>query len=234
MAQSQNGYRANDIDRTKTWTIPGTTRQVRLHAGDAGWLLVHFAAWFHKNVESIDRGQLDDWGYAERPIRGSSTTLSNHASGTAIDLNAVRHPLGVRGTFTGRQVKAIRSQLREYDGVIRWGGDYQNRADEMHFEIVGDSDDVARVADRLQKATAAPARSAPKPGQFLFEKASIRTYTSLLATHPMKNRTKGPVVRKIRQVRWSSKAKEWRGRVRPLAGRWYSLTPDRAKRIGNL
>lgn len=151
MATSQNGYTANDPSRTKVWEIPGTDRRVRLRTGSPGALLVHLAAWFDKNIEDIDAGQLDDWGYAERPIRGSTTELSNHASGTALDLNATRHPLGVRGTFTAAQAAKIRAQLLRYDGCIRWGGDYSRRADEMHFEIVRDPETCDAVWRRLNQ-----------------------------------------------------------------------------------
>lgn len=148
---SQNGYRANDRADVTTWTI-GKGRKVALRRGDPGYLLAHFADWFDAHVEDIDAGQPDDWGYAERPIRGSTTTLSNHASGTALDLNATRHPLGKRGTFTAAQAAAIRDQLRTYDGCIRWGGDYSGRPDEMHFEINRPAADVAAVARRLRTA----------------------------------------------------------------------------------
>src|SRR5690606_40973897 len=86
--RSQNGYTANDVNLTKVYDIPGTRRQIRLRKGPAGELLVWVASQFDKRVEDIDAGQLDDWGYAERPIRGG-TELSNHASGTAIDLNEI-------------------------------------------------------------------------------------------------------------------------------------------------
>lgn len=157
MVTSQNGYSANDESLIKTWLIPGTTRKIRLRADDCGFLLTHFAAWFDKAIETIDNdGELDDWGYAERTVRGSATTLSNHASGTAIDLNAPEHPLGVRGTFTETQEAMVRAQLRVYEGCIRWGGDYANRADEMHWEINRPYDEVARVARKLR---------APAPGE---------------------------------------------------------------------
>lgn len=149
MAVSQNGYAANDISRTQVWTIPGTVRNIRLRKGSPGALLVRFAAWFDKNVEDIEAGQLDDWGYAERNIRGSDITLSNHASGTAMDLNASKHPLGVRGTFQPAQAEKIRAELKKYEGCIRWGGDYQNRPDEMHFEIVQDPATCDRVLAKL-------------------------------------------------------------------------------------
>jgi hypothetical protein len=129
-----------------------------LEKGNAGYLLTHFAAWFDKNIEDIEAGQLDDWGYAERPIRGG-TDLSNHASGTAIDLNALKHPLGAVNTFSVAQRNSIRAKLKEYEGAIRWGGDYTGRKDEMHFEINASRAVVDRVAAKLQKgATAVPTK----------------------------------------------------------------------------
>lgn len=150
MPISQNGWSANDYDLTQSYKIPGSTRAVRLRKGDAGYLLVHFAAWFHANIEPLDQGVLDEWGYAERPIRGSATELSNHASGTAVDLNATLHPLAKIGTFPGTKASRIRSQLKLYQGVIRWGGDYHGRKDEMHFEINATESEVVRVAGFLR------------------------------------------------------------------------------------
>ena len=151
MVYSQNGYTANDISLTKVWLIPGTTRKIRLRADDCGFVLVHLAAWFDKAIETIDNDSVfDDWGYAERLIRGSETTVSNHASGTAMDLNATQHPLGVRNTFSDTQENRIRTQLKLYEGVIRWGGDYVNRADEMHFEINRRYSEVQRIARKIR------------------------------------------------------------------------------------
>lgn len=137
MPESQNGYIANEPKRIRTWTIPGTARKVRLRFGAPGLLLVEFAAWFDMNIERIDTDQLDDWGYAERPIRGGQE-LSNHASGTALDLNALKHPMGMRDTFSRDQANAIRHWLSFHEHCVRWGGDYKIRPDEMHFEIVKD------------------------------------------------------------------------------------------------
>lgn len=153
MAKSQNGWSANDVNQTTSWAIPGTSRKIRLRKGDAGYILVHLAAWFHENVEPIDVGEFDDWGYAERPIRGSDVTLSNHASGTAMDLNAVKHQLGARNTFTNAQERKIRDHLKLYGGTIRWGGDYSGRPDEMHFEINANAAAVAAIAKKLRTAS---------------------------------------------------------------------------------
>ncbi|OXM73096.1 MULTISPECIES: M15 family metallopeptidase [Amycolatopsis] len=155
MPKSQNGYPANDINLTTVYTIPGTTRTIRLRKGPAGELLVWVLAQFHARVEDLDDGQLDDWGYAERTIRGSSTTLSNHASGTAADANATRHPLGTdpAANFSAAQIRAIREIVAATRGAVRWGGDYQGRKDPMHFEIVEDEAFCAHVLAALTTGT---------------------------------------------------------------------------------
>lgn len=164
MPVSQNGWSANDRSVITTFTIGDKTR-VALRAGDAGYLLEHFADWFDKNIRDLDynynNGGLDDWGYAEREIRGG-TELSNHASGTAIDINATKWPLGSDESvyLTPAEIAKIRTQLKVYEGAIRWGGDYTGRQDPMHFEINADAATVARIAAKLRNA---PVVVAPKP-----------------------------------------------------------------------
>lgn len=152
MATSQNGYPANDINLTSVRTIPGTQRKIRLRNGPAGDLLLWVLSQFDRLVEDIDGGELDDWGYAERLIRGSTTELSNHASGTAADANATRHPLGTEpgATFNAAQIATIRSIVARTEGCVRWGGDYTGRKDPMHFEINAGE---ARCAAVLAKLT---------------------------------------------------------------------------------
>jgi uncharacterized protein YukE len=150
---SQNGWPVNPPRSTRT--IPGTNARVNVADGDAGDVLMHVLGQVNSRVENIDlnsaAGEHDDWGFAERTVRGGSD-MSNHASGTAVDINATRHGLGERDTFTPAQVQEIHTILGEVDNVVRWGGDYTGRADEMHFEIVGTPEEVARVAERLRAA----------------------------------------------------------------------------------
>lgn len=151
MPQSQNGFPVLSASQTKKWKIPGAGgRHLILAPGAPGFVLAHFAAWFDRRIEPLDQGQWDEWGWADRDIRGS-TTISNHASGTAIDLNAMKHPMGKRDTFTPRQQRRIRRKLRRtYRGVIRWGGDYTGRPDDMHFEINASYKRVRRIRRRLR------------------------------------------------------------------------------------
>jgi hypothetical protein len=132
---SSNGWPASK-DRAeigiKSYEIEGTS--IKLACAEAvAPLLVGFAKEFHELIEPIDAGGLDDWGYCFRMVRGSPTNLSNHSSGTAIDLNATKHVLGRVGTFPAEKVPMIRALAKKYS--LKWGGDYQNRKDEMHFEV---------------------------------------------------------------------------------------------------
>lgn len=155
MPVSQNGWSANDRSVIETYTIGGKTRMA-LRKGDAGFLLKHIADWFDANIKDIDynynNGELDDWGYAEREIRGG-VELSNHASGTAIDVNATKWPLGVEPSsyLTADEIRRVREQLKLYEGAIRWGGDYTGRKDPMHFEINANAAKVAQVANKIRQ-----------------------------------------------------------------------------------
>jgi len=137
MASSQNGWPASDEPRTigvEAYVVPGTQIKIRCSKKVAP-LLINFCAEFNMDVEKLEGKVYDDWGYAYRAIRGQEDAgnLSNHASGTAVDLNATKHPLGKRGTFTKEQEVKIRALAVKYG--LRWGGDYKKRADEQHFEI---------------------------------------------------------------------------------------------------
>ena len=132
---SYNGWIASDKPESihvKSYAIPGTKLKIRC-AEAVSPLIVGFCKEFNELIEPLDGGQLDDWGYAFRMVRGSTDRLSNHASATAIDLNATKHPLGKIGTFPAEKVPMIRALAKKYG--LFWGGDYKNRPDEMHFEI---------------------------------------------------------------------------------------------------
>jgi hypothetical protein len=166
MTSSQNGWRAlTPTSRLLyTWTVPGDGTRLRLRQGPAGFLLIHLATRFDKQVENLREPLLDDWGYAYRPIRGF-VELSNHASGTAIDLNATDHPLGAENTFTPTEEATVNRLLKKYEGCIRWGGNYQNRKDEMHFELDRTLKECRKVARSLSQSPRGRAILAVNPGQ---------------------------------------------------------------------
>ncbi len=135
MLTSYNGYPASkdpDEIKIKSYRVRGTDRKLRC-AESVGPLLAAFAAEFHELIEPIDEGTFDDWAYAFRMVRGTTDKLSCHSSGTAIDLNATKHPLGKYDTFPADKVPMIQALARKYG--LKWGGDFKSRKDDMHFEI---------------------------------------------------------------------------------------------------
>ena len=137
MSQSLNGWTA-PAKNLKTFDIPGTKRRVTLDE-DAGRLLVALAADYHATVRKIDVGTWDEGGFNNRDARLAAGRLSNHASGSAIDLNWSEE--GAMGSAWGKKffaqakTKAAMAVLKKrYGSVLQWGGDWRAQ-DFMHWEI---------------------------------------------------------------------------------------------------
>jgi hypothetical protein len=146
---SYNGWPASkdpDEIRIRSFQVRGTKVKLRA-AKRCGPLLAAFAADFHELIEPIDEGRLDDWSFAYRPVRGLPDKLSCHASGSAIDLNALAHPLGKAGTFPAEKIPMLQGLCRKYG--IKWGGDFRGRKDEQHFEIQVKPKKAAKLIKRL-------------------------------------------------------------------------------------
>lgn len=186
MANSQNGwpvYTSAPSGRCK-W-ITG-----RVAPGDVETVFNYLGERFNSEVEKITVGH--SWGWANRPIRGSSST-SNHASGTAVDLNAPKHPLGKSGTFSAAQFKAIRKILNDLGGAIRFGGDYSGRKDEMHFEVNTSKANLAKVAASIRKGE--------KPKPVGGATGGGNTYTAISGSAPLvKLYHKGEPVKRIQKA----------------------------------
>ena len=146
---SPNGWPASEDKQAigiQSFSIPGTKLKIAC-AKDVAPILVAFCKEFHELVEPIDQGQLDDWGYAFRMTRGSDKVLSNHSSGTAVDLNSLKHPLGKSNTFNKEECNIITLLITKYG--LAWGGHYKKRKDEMHFEIKMDKEQVKQKIKQL-------------------------------------------------------------------------------------
>lgn len=156
MAESQNGWylvNAADLDHgvfpgTDIVPVPGVLK------GDVATVLHYVGSEFNKKVERLYSPGC--WGWNKPTFVPGSTIFSNHCSGTAIDLNAPDHPWLKKGTFTPPQRQEIRKILAFCEGVISWGGDWQNATDEMHFEIDATEEEVRRIATKI--------RNSNKPG----------------------------------------------------------------------
>jgi hypothetical protein len=135
LGKSQNGWPAHpdpEVVKLVRMTIPlrsGKSVTLPLRAETAS-SLVEMVRWWDANVEPVNPADTGSYNY--RKIQGYSY-LSNHASGTAIDINGSRHPLSARGTVSPLLAVAITTKATALG--LRWGGNYKNRADEMHFEV---------------------------------------------------------------------------------------------------
>lgn len=90
-------------------------------------------------------------GFNYRNIRGSDK-LSQHAFGTAIDINAATNPLG-----GSTDLPSNIGQLAANHG-LEWGGNWKGRPDPMHFEYKGNPT-TAPVPQSGQEALMAPAQA---------------------------------------------------------------------------
>ena len=161
---SYNGWLASanpkDFGGLQKLVVAGEDFAPGVRAGDVHTVLEYVAQQLHARVEPVHKPgwhEQDDWGYSYRKNRNANN-LSCHASGTAIDFNATRHPNGKRHTFSVEQVAEIRRILAEVNNVVKWGGDFSGTADEMHFEISGTVTEVARAAEKIRGHGQVPAR----------------------------------------------------------------------------
>lgn len=153
--KSYNGWPASKsaaaIDIDPGFTAAGRKFPGGVKRGPVSVVLRYVIEQFDKRVEAVDLYDPgDEWGYHYKPSANSPRLISCHSSGTAVDINATRHPNGTDPgkTFTIGQIAEIRKILAEVDGVVKWLG-FAKTPDPMHFEIAADAAEVARVAGRL-------------------------------------------------------------------------------------
>ena len=109
------------------------TGEIRFHRKGAAQLQSLWEEWQERDL--LDRLVTWDGSFVPRFIRGSTTVLSNHAFGTAFDVNASLNPLGAIPALVGQ-----RGSVRELVDIANrhgffWGGHFRSRLDGMHFEV---------------------------------------------------------------------------------------------------
>jgi hypothetical protein len=109
-------------------------RTVQFHRTGAARLVALFDAW-HR-IGLLDRIKSWDGTWVPRFIRGSRTTLSSHAWGTAFDINARWNYLGAVPAIVGAPgcVRELVETANTFG--FFWGGHFPQRKDGMHFELV--------------------------------------------------------------------------------------------------
>jgi hypothetical protein len=145
---SQNGWPVVGKSACDQGPFHGVRFPNGILAGDvaiiARWQLRRYVT----EVEPIHAGSC--WGWYVKTIEGSST-ISNHASATAWDVNAPQHPMGrpASASMTGGMIAECRAIVRDSGGVLRWGGDFRGRPDPMHWEIIGTRAEAHTLAMKI-------------------------------------------------------------------------------------
>jgi len=149
MAQSQNGWEVVGRDECDPGPFEGIKFPNGILAGDVAYVMRWHLRRYRQTVEPIVNGTC--WGWNAKRISGSEE-WSNHASGTAWDINATQHPMGppVRTNMRQREIDACHQLEAESGHVIRWGGDF-SRPDPMHWEIRGSRSQVAALARKIRE-----------------------------------------------------------------------------------
>lgn len=106
---------------------------------------------FHKGPRDVP----DDWGYSNRPIRGTRVP-STHSWGLAVDIDAQDYPQGQRRKVPPAWLIDL---FRAYRW--EWGGGW-SYADPMHFEFSGTRNDARRMV-AMMTATPPPYTPPPTP-----------------------------------------------------------------------
>ena len=106
---------------------------VQFNSAAAHQLKTLFTDW--ESAGLLDR--IITWGgsWVPRFVRGSRTHLSNHAWGTAFDINVAWNMLGTTPALVGKK-GSVRElvEIANSNGFY-WGGHFKGRPDGMHFEI---------------------------------------------------------------------------------------------------
>jgi hypothetical protein len=158
-----NDFESASILRTEipeTIGIKGasSTGRVRFHKTCVPQLKALWTAWRKKGL--LKHILTFDGAYTSRFIRCSSKTLSNHAFGTAFDINAGENPLGAQPALAGKKGCVFALVPIAHQFGFYWGGHFSRR-DGMHFEIAKCLSQ-AEVDKLLERFKAARTRKRPQ------------------------------------------------------------------------
>jgi len=160
---TQNGW--SRYGPIKKYNPPQTSCNAIYLNPTAAPILLYVIRRFHNEVAGHDASPLQCWGFARSGPIGNSGIYSNHESGTAVDLNATHYPWGTDRMSASDEAKC-RAIVKACGGIIRWGGDYNRKLDQMHWEI-NDGVSKAEVLAQIKKMRLNPDGTVkPKTAKF--------------------------------------------------------------------
>lgn len=106
--------------------------KVLFHRKGAEQLRSLWAAWEAQGL--LPQVRTFDGTWAPRFVRGSRSTLSNHAYATAFDVNARWNALGAKPAPKGKAGSVLELVPLAHEHGFEWGGHFA-RVDGMHFQL---------------------------------------------------------------------------------------------------
>ena len=106
--------------------------RILMHRKAAEQTRALFDAWERERLMGLVLSWAGSW--APRMIRGSTTTLSNHAYGSAFDINAAWNGLGREPAPLGATGSVLELLPLAEEHGFAWGGMF-SRKDGMHLEV---------------------------------------------------------------------------------------------------
>ncbi len=133
-----NGFEANIVTRVVPQLVgkdgASASGKLSVHRLIADQLVGLWAAWERLGLTGLVTGFGGLW--VPRYVRGNTNTLSNHAWGTAFDVNVSANYLWHLPAFPGENGSLFKLVPVAQDFGFGWGGHYRGRLDGMHFEAL--------------------------------------------------------------------------------------------------
>lgn len=124
---SENGWRMCNTAELDYSPIPGTDFKLGVRKG-APSVILKALIWRLHRIEPMITTQIGCY------TDSNSMANSNHNSATAIDYNWNLHPYQKWGTW-GSKRPAVDQLIKDFRGIVEFGGDWTSPRDEMHFEL---------------------------------------------------------------------------------------------------
>lgn len=107
--------------------------RIRFHRLAAAQCAALWATWERRGL--LNRVASWHGSFVPRFVRGSTESLSNHAFGSAFDINEPNNRLGAIPALVGESGSVRELVKIANDHGFYWGGHFERRPDGMHFEV---------------------------------------------------------------------------------------------------